>query len=700
MSISLRWLASLLVLLLPFCSFWINSGSAQAPALPQMQLAPAPEFPDDLQWLNTDRPLRLRELRGRLVLLDFWTYGCINCLHILPDLKRLEAKYARELAVIGVHTAKYGNEAVLANLHQAIRRYDIQHPVINDHEARVWSAYRVSGWPTQILIDPNGHVLQGFIGEYHDQRLDRLIADTIALHRQRGTLRDAAPLSTMTSPSEPDTPLRYPGKVLADAASSHLWIADTQHHRIILSSLDGNILAVIGRGTAGSADGDFASATFRQPRGLALHGGHLYVADTGNHLVRRIDLTAQRVDTIAGTGVRAREFNVPGYGRAAQLNSPWDLHRQGDVLYMAMAGMHQIWRLDLETTYVEPFAGTGREALIDDAHVDAAFGQPSGLSGDGTSLYVADTEVNAIRAVSLDPDGMTTTLSGGGLFTFGDRDGTGHEARLQHPLGIAAVDGGLYVADTYNHKIKFLTNISDRVLPADSSESNADRALPRLAAPTGYLKTVAGTGMAGWRDGAAAQAQFYEPGGLSAAAGRLYVADTNNHRVRVVDLTTLVVTTLPLDGLTPPDNVASAPSGEADLTEVLRLSERSLPASMRTAMRIALHAPAGWQVNARAPGLLAVTVKGRGAGVPDAYANKTLRPMPPELEVPLQTARAGTAALLRVDLNFVLCRKGNQAVCVPRQIAWEVPVRSRSHAVQTELILHDRMASIAQEFAD
>ena len=673
----LRCLASLLGLVSLLGPFWITMASAQTTALPQMQLTSAPDFPDDLQWLNTDRPLSLRELRGKLVLLDFWTYGCINCLHILPDLKRLESKYARELVVIGVHTAKYGNEAVLANLQQAIRRYDIPHPVINDREARVWNAYRVSGWPTQILIDPSGHILQGFIGEYHDQRLDRLIADTIALHRQRGTLRDAEPVSTLTSSAEPDTPLRYPGKVLADAVSSHLWIADTQHHRIVLSHLDGTILEVVGHGEAGSADGDFARATFRQPQGLALHDGQLYVADTGNHLVRRVNLAAQRVDTIAGTGVRAREFNVPGYGQAAQLNSPWALHAEGQALYMAMAGMHQIWRLDLETTYIEPFAGTGREDLVDDVNVDAAFGQPSGLSGDGHHLYVADTEVNAIRAVRLDPGGMTTTLAGGGLFTFGDRDGLGREARLQHPLGIAAADGGLvYVADTYNHKIK------------------------RLHISTGQLTTLAGTGMAGWRDGAAEQAQFYEPGGLSAAAGQLYVADTNNHRVRVINLETNVVTTLPLSGLTPPKNVASAPSGDEDLTEVLRLSEQSLPASVRTAMRIALHAPSGWQVNARAPGLLAVMVKGRGVDIPDAYAKKLLRPMLPELEVPLQTAHAGTAALVRVDLKFVLCRKGNQAVCVPRQIAWEVPVRSRSQAVQAELMLHDRMASIAKEFAD
>jgi hypothetical protein len=205
--------------------------------------------------------------------------------------------------------------------------------------------------------------------------------------------------------------------------------------------------------------------------------------------------------------------------------------------------------------------------------------------------------------------------------------------------------------------------------------------------------------MAGWRDGAAAQAQFYEPGGLSPAAGQLYVADTNNHRVRVVNLTTHVVTTLPLSGLTPPQNIASAPPSADDLTEVVRLSEQSLPASRRTAMRIALHAPAGWQVNTRAPGVLAVTVKGRGADVPDDYVKKILQPMPSAWAVPLQTAQAGVTALLRVDLTFVLCRKGDQAVCVPRQVAWEVPVRSRSQAVQTELILHDRMALIAQEFA-
>ena len=450
-----------LLLLVLLCSsssrtVFADTTPVGSPSLPHLSLALAPEFPEGLQWLNTDRPLRLHELRGKVVLLDFWTYGCINCLHILPDLRRLEATYARELVVIGVHAAKYDNEAVLAHLRQAVHRYGITHPVVNDRDFVLWKAYRVTGWPTQILIDPTGHLLQGFVGENHRQRLSRLIAETVAVHRQRGTLREDARWPQEVTTEAPPTPLRYPGNVLADAAASRLFIADTQYHRLLMTDLHGNVLAVIGHGGAGAADGSFAQATFRQPQGMAVQGSVLYVADAGNHLLRRVDLIRHEVTTLAGTGEKAQEFNVPGYGREVPLNSPWDLYGQGTMLYIAMAGMHQIWRLNLLTTYVEPFAGSDREDLIDAPHLEAAFGQPSGLSGDGQRLYVADSEVNAVRAVDGNPDGVTTTLAGGGLFTFGDRDGVGAAGRLQHPLGVAYADGVVYVADTYNHKIKQL----------------------------------------------------------------------------------------------------------------------------------------------------------------------------------------------------------------------------------------------------
>jgi DNA-binding beta-propeller fold protein YncE len=645
-----------------------GSVTAETHTLPHMALALAPEFPSGMQWLNSDRPLTLRELRGKVVLLDFWTYGCINCLHILPDLHRLEVTYARELVVVGVHSAKYDNETALANIRQAVRRYGITHPVVNDHDLRIWNAYRVPGWPTQILIDPEGHQLQGFIGENHLTRLDRLIKATVALHRRKGTLRDdTSPLQIPSRKAE-RTSLLYPGKVLADVASSRLFIADTNHHHLVVTDLQGNLQAVIGSGIAGSDDGSFESATFRQPQGMALQGAILYVADTGNHLLRRVDLRRQVVETMVGTGEKAREFNVPGTGRTVPLNSPWDLYGYGQYLYMAMAGMHQIWRVDLSTAYVEPFSGSGREALIDDTHIDAALGQPSGLSGDGQRLYVADSEVNAVRVASLDPDGVITTLAGGGLFTFGDHDGVGHEARLQHPLGVTYADGTVYVADTYNHKIKWLD--------------------PR----SGRLQTLAGTGVAGYRNGEALQAQFYEPGGISVSAGIVYVADTNNHRVRVMNLATQQISTLPIRGLTPPIVTVSRAITNGDI-EVVRLDEQQLLASTPATVRLVLAPPPGWKVNTAAPATLAVKIVGDGVRVPAGYTRRTFQPFVPELAIPLEVTLAGAQAHLRVDLAFVICQVNNQGICALRRVAWECPVRSQTQMAPTELTLRYAMSS-------
>ncbi|ETX04734.1 MAG: hypothetical protein ETSY2_27105 [Candidatus Entotheonella gemina] len=643
------------------------------PALPHMKLVPAPEFPANAEWINTEQPLSLRQLRGKVVLLDFWTYGCINCIHILPDLKRLEAAFARELVVIGIHTAKYDHESVRAHIQQAIHRYGITHPVMNDRDHRMWNAYRVSGWPTQILIDPAGRVIQGFIGEHHRERMERLITATIAYHREKGTLREVPP-PALTMPEPSDTPLRYPGKVAVDTVSSRLVVADTNHHRLVLASLEGDMIAVIGNGQAGMADGSFATAAFRRPQGVVLQGDALYVADTGNHVVRRVDLARGMVETVLGSGKQARTLNVPGYGRAVPLNSPWALYRDETALYIAMAGWHQIWHADLATGYTEPFAGSGREAWVDDMHIDAAFGQPSGLAGDGQKLYVADTEVNALRVLSLDPDGMTTTAAGGGLFTFGDRDGPGRTVKLQHPQGVAVSRGRVFIADTYNHKVK------------------------QFDPATGQVHTLAGTGAAGYRDGALDQALFYEPSGLSVGDGKLYVADTNNHRIRVIDLAAGVVSTFALKGLTSPS--ASDGLVEDDRVETMKLDRHVVPELSSTSARIHLHPPKGWKVNARAPGRLTVTIDGNAVGVAAAHRGQTIRPMPDQVTVPFNVARAGTSALVRVDLAFVLCRSGDEGVCVPRQVAWEIPVQSAKRAVRAELLLHDRMTSILNDFGE
>ncbi|HEX2869201.1 MAG TPA: thioredoxin-like domain-containing protein [Ignavibacteriales bacterium] len=125
----------------------------------------APEFPDGLDWLNVDHPIKLSDLRGKVVLLDFWTFCCINCMHIIPDLKKLEAKYPGELAVIGVHSAKFLSEQETGNIRQAILRYDIEHPVVNDKDFKIWTSYGANAWPTVVLIDPRGDVVGHHSGE-------------------------------------------------------------------------------------------------------------------------------------------------------------------------------------------------------------------------------------------------------------------------------------------------------------------------------------------------------------------------------------------------------------------------------------------------------------------------------------------------------------------------------------------------------
>ncbi len=491
----------------------------------------APEIDGAVAWINVDQPLSLKALRGKVVLLDFWTYGCVNCMHVLPDLKRLERKYANELVVIGVHSPKFDNEKDVANLRKIVQRYDIKHPVAQDSDFRIWRAYTVRAWPTLVLIDPAGYLVGGASGEGHGEQFDQAIAAVIHVFEERGEL-DRRPVAALLASASAAAEaaahqgaLMFPGKVLADSAageSGRLFIADSNHHRVVVTTLDGDVRAVAGTGEAGRQDGRFDSATFDRPQGLALVGDRLYVADTENHLIRALDLTSGTVTTVAGTGAQGRQYGNGGVALETSLNSPWDLVAHGPLLFIAMAGPHQIWMLDPTRGLVWPYAGSGQEARVDGSIDDAAFAQPSGLTiGDGDNvMYVADAESNIIRAIDLPPVNQVRTLAGGDLFEFGDRDGRGDDVRLQHPLGIAYHNGRVYIADTYNHRIKTLDPTTRRV------------------------ETFAGIGRPGLQDGAAPAAQFYEPGGLSIAGDRLYIADTNNHAIRVIDLQTRDVRTL------------------------------------------------------------------------------------------------------------------------------------------------------------
>jgi thiol-disulfide isomerase/thioredoxin len=444
----------------------------------------APEITGGQGWLNTDKPLSLAALKGKVVLLDFWTYGCINCIHIIPDLKKLEEKYANQLVVIGVHSAKFQNEKETENIRRIILRYEIEHPVYNDSEYAVWQSYGVRAWPTQVLIDPAGYVIGGVSGEGNYDVIDEAIAKTVAEFRKKGELNEEPLKLVLERAKVGDLPLAFPGKIVADANRDRLFIADSNHNRIVITKLDGTFVETVGTGDDGATDGPFDKAQFYRPQGMALDGDHLYVADTENHLLRRIDLKTRTVETIAGTGQQSREYFKTGPARTIALNSPWDLQLVGRGLYIAMAGPHQIWKLDLDKNEVSTFAGSGREARLDGALLRSGFAQPSGITTDGKNLYIADSESNIIRGIDI-AGGTVETIVGGDLFDFGDVDGSGNEVRLQHPLGVLSFGDKLLIADTYNHKIKQLDPKKQTVV------------------------TLFGTGKPGQQDGS--PASFYEP---------------------------------------------------------------------------------------------------------------------------------------------------------------------------------------------
>ncbi len=456
-------------------------------------------------------------------------------------MRKLERKYDPRLVVIGVHSAKFPAEQPTEAVREAAARYGLAHPIVNDREFLIWRRYGVRAWPTLIFIDPLGRPIGKHEGEFDYETFDALIGAMLREFEAAGEI-DPRPVAALVGPAHVASgPLAFPGKVAVDSAGERLYIADTNHHRIVQVDLDGRFGCVIGSGEPGLVDGDLASACFTQPQGLACEpeGGVLYVADTENHAVRGVDLDAGRVETLAGTGEQSRRYLAPGQapepgrsgGTAAgriPLNSPWDLTLRGRALYIAMAGSHQVWRLDLAGGRVQPFAGSGREGLEDGPLAQAWLAQPSGITRDDSALYIADSEVSGIRRIDLDgPRPLVTTLVGRGLFEFGDIDGVGEAVRLQHPLGVLwdRERNCLWIADTYNHKIK------------------------RLDLATRRVDTVAGAGSPGYQDGPADQARFNEPSGLARADGRLFVADTNNHRIRVVDLATGAVSTLELHGV-------------------------------------------------------------------------------------------------------------------------------------------------------
>ncbi|MEU4801622.1 NHL domain-containing thioredoxin family protein [Actinosynnema sp. NPDC023587] len=410
-------------------------------------------------WLNTgDREIRLKDLRGKIVLLDFWTFCCINCLHVLDELRPLEAEYPDVLVTIGVHSPKFVHEADPDALEAAVERYEVHHPVLDDPELTTWQNYAVKAWPTLVVVDPEGYVVHVAAGEGHVDALRQIVAELVAEHDAKGTLhRGDGPY---VPPAPAGTELRFPAKAVPTPRDT-LLVSDSAHHALVELDLDGEtVLRRIGTGERGRRDG--LEPTFSEPAGLALLpadvaervGYHVVVADTVNHLLRGLNLDTGEVTTVAGTGEQWRDGGTDGPATGIDLTSPWDVAwwEPARGVVIALAGNHTLGLFKPLENRLERLAGTTVEGLADGPFDEAFFAQTSGLAAAGDRLWLVDSETSALRYLE---DGRVRTAVGKGLFDFGHRDGDADQALLQHPLGVAVLpDGSVAVADTYNGAIR------------------------------------------------------------------------------------------------------------------------------------------------------------------------------------------------------------------------------------------------------
>ena len=624
----------------------------------------APDVPNGLDWFNVDRPLSLvTDLRGKIVILDFWTQGCINCLHVIPDLHRLEEEFPDSLAVIGVHWAKFDHERTSDAVAKAVQRLGIRHPVVNDDHEYLRRSYRVRAWPTLVLIDPLGRVVGVHAGEGVYPLFEPVI-DQMAREYGAADLIDVRPLETIAKSSNLiPTVLSFPGKVLADSASRTLFISDSGHHRIVITDLDGRISDVVGGGSPGLVNGAWIDARFNQPQGLALsaNGRFLYVADRGNHAIRVIDLSQRTVQTLAGTGQLVHRV-VAGPPNATSIASPWDVERIGDQLFVAGAGRHQLWVLGISqqgrtADWIDIFAGTGAEGIQDGPRLAATLSQPSGLATDGSTLWFTDPEASAVRSVELHDGDQLNTLVGTGLFSWGDSVGDAQATELQHAVGIELVGDTLYVADTYNHRIKAI----------------------RL--PSGNSVNVAGNGSPGLKDGYGEQAQLDEPSGLSLANDILYIADTNNHRIRTLDTQTGEIATLGFSNL----QVAPLITREAADETVVFARKVVAPGTLKLSVDLGL--PAGYEFNEDGTFALDVTIENaRTSQVVGASSYRAQGPqMPRAFDLLVEDEQN---LRVRADVTVFYCPAENATFCLLRHLQLELPIKIDEAGTNEVVLMH------------
>lgn len=638
-------------MLLMGCLIMFTGGGPTMGASPQEPVRAKP-FPEGLPWLNTERPLQFDvDLRGQVVVLDFWTYACINCIHMIPVLRQVEEHYKdAPVTVIGVHTNKFDNESEAANIRTALLRYGVRHPVVVDSGQQVWDAYGVSAWPTFVFINARGEVVQALSGERDAQTFIDIIDPLLAEGREQKVLA-AKPLTLRPEGSVPSSSgLAFPGKVLADATSNRLFIADSNHHRIIEASLGGEIRAIYGSGKRGRADGGASMAEFANPQGMALDSAAnlLFVADTDNHALRQIDLKTGEVTTLAGTGRQGYDRSGGRKGPEQDLASPWDVAVDGNRVFIAMAGLHQIWVYDRGTQVASAWSGSGMEEIFDGPANHAALAQPSGLSFGGEHLYFADSEVSALRRASL-ATGEVETIVGTGLFDFGDGEGLIAQTRFQHPLGVAAGKDVVYVADTYNHKVKAV-------------DLKARRSSTVLGLEVG----------------------LYEPGGLSLADDLLFVADTNNHRIVIHDLKSGRTRELALT------NWPQSARKQDDSASRQTLEWPVLAAGMPVDLKLDLKLAKGTKINPLAPMTLRMAPADESSGEGIRFQQTIDQPaLPATIQLDLPDGEG--SAEHHLDLTFAYCTEEDAMLCAPVHLRWRVIIRTAQSGGAREVLVQSEI---------
>jgi DNA-binding beta-propeller fold protein YncE len=616
----------------------------------------APELTGATSWLNVAAAPSIRDLRGQLVLLDFWTYCCINCMHVLPVLRDLEERHKDDpLVVIGVHSAKFETEKDAQHIAAALQRYGVEHPVAVDGEMRIWSEYAVRSWPTLVVVRPDGTIASVAPGEPDPRVLEAFVSEQLAEARAAGTLAEK-PLRFFKPEKRSDATLSHPGKVVA-TSHGRIVVSDSGHHRVLVLGSDGAVQDTIGSGLRGHREGPFAEAALDDPQGLALDGDALYVADARAHAIFRADLRERRLERIAGTFELGR---APLEGKRSALEtplrSPWDLALRGHELYVALAGSHQIAMIDLREGTIEPVAGNGREAQLDGPASDAALAQPSGLSLSGDVLYVADSESSGVRVIDLRTRRVYSLAGGPGLFDFGDATGRIRPGMLQHPLAVASTPAGLLVADTYNGKIKRFSPDGLRLDPFFEG---------------------------------AADSRLAEPAGLAVLpSGEVLVADTNHHRIvkvsadgaRAFELA-IKAAPAPRYGVAvdpQPQPAGASETGTGWFTAILPAARETGFAAGSGKLILEVVAPDRFELAEGAPWSVALEVSRRSDLLhlaPEFLRGNTAGGRSDRIEIQVEARHAQDVdSELVVQLRTVVCDAVDHAACYPVRNSFRVPL--------------------------